>query len=213
MKYVFAGIVVPASIIIPVTVAVARRHQWKNSFRFIFLYLCFSLAASIASRVMASRGINNMPLVHIDTIVEMLLFSLFFQAALPHRNQRRLIRICMLLFCILSLVNFSFFQSIYQFNTYTRPLEAILMISISLLYWLQPDRDEEAHERWIDIPENWIVSGILLYFASAMFLFIFSNYLIDQFSKQANIFIWNLHAAIVLLMYGLFTIGFYKCKK
>jgi signal transduction histidine kinase len=213
MKYVFAGVIVPASIIIPVAVAIARWRQWKGAFTSIFLYLCFSLAANIASRIMAGHGINNMPLLHVDTIVEMLLFGLFYVKLFRRRKQRQLIRISLALFCLFNLVNFIFIQSIYQFNTYPRPIEAILMISFSLICWWQPEAEERINERWADIPENWIISGILFYFSSAMFLFIFSNYLIHQFSKQANIFIWNLHAAMVMLMYLLFTLGFYKCEK
>ncbi|MCG2616164.1 hypothetical protein LZZ85_17840 [Terrimonas sp. NA20] len=213
MKYIFAGIIVPASIIIPVITAIVKWRKWNNAFGFIFLYLCFSLAANIASHIMARHGINNMPLLHADTIIEMLLFGFFFIKLFKERRVRQFIGICLVLFCLFTLINFLFIQSIYQFNTYPRPVEAILIISFALIYWWQGDFDQVSEERWTDIPVNWIISGILLYFSSTMFLFIFSNYLIHQFSKQANIFIWNLHAAMAMLMYLLFSIGFYKCRK
>jgi hypothetical protein len=213
MKYLFAGIIVPASIIIPVITAIVKWRKWDNAFYFIFLYLCFSLAANIASHIMASNGINNMPLLHVDTIVEMLLLGFFFIKLFRQRRMRQLVRSCLALFCLFNIINFLFIQSIYQFNTYPRPVGAILIISFCLAYWWQGNFEQVAEEKWTDIPTNWIISGMLLYFSSTMFLFTFSNYLIHQFSKQANIFIWNLHAAIAMLMYLLFTVGFYKWRK
>jgi hypothetical protein len=177
------------------------------------LYLCITTASNIASRILAANHTTNMPLLHAYTLVEMFLFSIFFIHAFQSRQIKLLIRVLVALFSLFCIINFSFFQSILQFNTYTRPVEAIIIIFLSLLYWWKPGKPDEDERKWSAISENWIISGTLLYFSSALFLFIFSNYLLDQLSIRANKFIWNLHGAIVIFMYLLFAIAFLKSNK
>ena len=150
-----------------------------------------------------------MPLLHFDTLVETILLLLFFKAIIVCKGVY-LIEVLMVLFPVLCLINFSFFQSIHNFNTYTRSLEAVIFIALSALYWLVANPAEEANSKWTDIGNNWIVSGLLLYFSSSLFLFVFSKFLAEQYDRQVNFFIWNLHAACVMIMYFLFAKGLSK---
>jgi hypothetical protein len=213
MKYIFMGIIVPWSAIIPILAAIVRHRHLNTKCWFIFLYLCWTTTLNIVSNIRADNGLNNLRLLHADTVVEMLLFSGFFIYAFQSRQIKTFIRVLVVLFPLFCIINFTFIQSIDQFNTYTRPVEAIIFIILSLLYWWKTGKTEDGEGQWVDISENWFVSGNLLYFSSALFLFIFTNYLIGLGNKNASMLIWNLHAAIVLIMYLFFTIGFLKCKK
>lgn len=213
MKYIFMGIIVPYSAIIPLAVAIIRHRHLNTKCWYIFLYLCITTASNIASRILAANHTTNMPLLHVYTLVEMFLFSIFFIHAFPSRQIKFFIRILVALFSLFCIINFTFIQSIYQFNTYPRPIGAIIIIILSMLYWWKTGKSDDDERKWIDITENWIISGILIYFSSTLLLFIFSNYLVDQFSIKANKFIWNLHGAMVIFMYLLFTVAFLKSKK
>ena len=115
----------------------------------------------------------------------------------------------MVIFPVICIVNFSFFQSIYTFNTHTRPLEAVLITFFCLLYFYK----EDFTENWIDNPTNWFNIGILIYFPTACIIFILSNYLVFvRMNKEMNTMIWNIHAVFVMLMYLIWAKGFNLLK-
>jgi len=212
MKYFFAGILVPASAVIPVLVAFGRRQKLAARHWILFAYLIVALLGNILGRYLAQQGLRNTPLFHLHTIVEMVLFCLFFRTLFREKLIRNIIVAVAILFTLYCIVNFVFLQSIYSFNTYTRPIEAIVLILLCVIYWWKTGTVEN-NSPWTAIADNWAVGGILFYFSSALFLFIFSNYLLQHVSKQANVLVWNIHAGIVLLMYLLLTITFLKSDR
>lgn len=213
MSYLFMGVIVPCAVVIPLAVVIRKYNNITRACTYILYYLCFTALANITSQILASYNISNMPLLHTDTLLETILFLLFFKEIVPDKTVVMAINIMMMFFPAVCIINFSFLQSIYNFNTYTRPLEAIIFIALSTMYWLSENATENQNSSWADTSSNWIVSGMQLYFASTFFLFIFSNFLAEKYNKQVNIFIWNLHAAFVLVMYLLFAKGLSKCKR
>lgn len=212
MTDIFMGIIVPAAVAVPICVAVKKYRCLSKGDRYLFGYLWFTAAANLAAQLMATRYINNMPLIHLDTLIETVLFLLFFKYTLHRKNLDTWINGILIAFPLLCVFNL-FFQSIYSFNTYTRSLEAIILTAVSGIYWMQgPQNANAATQRWTSIGSNWMVSGIQLYFASTMFLFIFSNFLIANSAQETNILLWNIHAGVTLVMYLFFTKGFSKCK-
>ncbi|MBL7757338.1 MAG: hypothetical protein JNL59_08090 [Chitinophagaceae bacterium] len=212
MKYFFAGILVPASAVIPVCFALGRRQQLAVRHWILFAYLIITLLGNILARYLAQHGIRNTPLFHLHTIVEMVLFSFFFRTLFREKIIRAVIIVVAIVFSLYAVVNFIFLQSIYSFNTYTRPIEAITLILLCVMYWWKGETAEDDRP-WTAIADNWAVSGIFFYFSSALFLFIFSNYLLQHVSKQANVLVWNIHAGIVLLLYLLLAVTFLKSKR
>ncbi|KQC01745.1 hypothetical protein AQF98_05070 [Pedobacter sp. Hv1] len=101
-------------------------------------------------------------------------------------------------------MNFTFLQSIYTFNTYTRPLEAILITFFCLLHLYKSG----FSENWLRQPNNWFNGGILIYFPAAFIIFILSNYLTKSSNSSMNTMVWNIHAALVLFMYLIWARGF-----
>lgn len=221
MRDMFMGIIVPGAIIIPIAVAIKKYRVLTKGYRYLFIYLWFTAIANLSAQLMAANYINNMPLIHLDTLVETVLLVLFFKHTLHQKDLTVLINGVLIVFPVLCILNL-FFQSIYSFNTYTRSLEAIILTAFCGIYWLSgtesgnnvpgPESTSDAALTWTEVSGNWIVSGIQLYFASAMFLFIFSNFLMFNSAQQTNILLWNMHAGITLVMYLFFAKGFSKCK-
>jgi hypothetical protein len=92
-------------------------------------------------------------------------------------------------------------------------VEAIILIALCAVYWWQ-GTEEDSEKSWGNIPNNWIVTGLMLYFAGAFFLFLLFNYFISpQAIKKVNSIILDVHATLVLIMYLLMTVGLLKCRK
>ena len=200
MKYIFMDTIVPCSALIPIVAAIARHRHLNTKCWFIFLYLCYATILNIVSSRLADKGLNNMPVLHADTIIEMLLFSVFFIHAFQSRQIKIFIRVLVVLFPLFCIINFKFFQSIYQFNTYTRPVAAIIFIILSQLYWWKSGKREDDERQWRDISENWFVSAILLYFSSAITFIRGSD---SQLLLQVGYFKGLLSFSLLISNYGL----------
>ena len=213
MKYIYAGIIVPASIIIPIGAGLIKRSHKHKRLKIIFFYLVFAGIIDIVERLLGSRHINNLPLLHFYTLVEFLFILRFFQLILNNLNllAYRLIAILMYLFSVFCIINFIFFQSIFQFNSYPRPIAALIIIGLSMFYF--SSRGEPGDQlSWINDPLNWMVSGLLVYFGSSLFHFAFLNILYEKASLKVNFIFGTIHATLVMVMYLLFAVGFLNAK-
>jgi hypothetical protein len=208
MHHPFLSIITPASILVPIGAGIARYRVATAAIRTIFYFLIVTVIISLISILLIVYHRTNTAVIHADTIIESLFLLRFYYLVVKRPALRRWIRLTAILFPVLCLVNVLFLQSLQRHNTYTRPLEALIFIALSMYWWGYGGED------WLGAggSEDWFVSGLLLYFSSAFFLFLFSNFLAEKYSLSVNILIWNIHASLTILMYLLFTIGFVKCK-
>jgi hypothetical protein len=206
------GYIVPLAILLPIGAALLDgKKVTRSAYAVLLLYLLLTALVSIVSKVLLLYKITNIPLIHTDTLMEVVLLLIYLRKVLKHPVVLKAVDLLTILFPLYCLVNFIFLQSIYTFNTYTRPVGAILLILLCMGYWWESGNEEEPLT-WRANPHNWFVSGILLYFSSSLFLFVFSNYLTAHSSLESNILVWNIHATLVLIMYLIFTLGFLNVK-
>lgn len=211
----FMGLIVPASVLIPISIALIKYKRADRVLLLIFYYLLLDGAVNLIAVVLSDYQINNLPLLHIYTILEFLLLSFFYIKILKDPLARNIIKFLMLIFPVLCVINFLFFQSIFRFNTYTRPLEVLLIMAYCLTYFAQANEANDI-KAWSSNSIIWINIGILLYFSGALFVYSFSNLTTAYTSpkyKLVNLFIWDIHAGLLLCMYLLFSWGFYICRK
>jgi hypothetical protein len=212
---IFMGLIVPASVLIPISVALIKYRWVDRVLLLIFYYLLLDGIVNLFGVVLFRSHINNLPLLHIYTVLEFLLLSFFYTKLLKGVLARNIIRFLMVLFPLLCIINFTFFQSILRFNTYTRPLEILLIMGYSLAYFAQANEANEV-KSWSSNSLIWVNIGIVLYFSGALFIYSFSNFTTAYTSpkyQSLNLFIWDIHAALLLCMYLLFSWGFYICRK
>jgi hypothetical protein len=209
--FLYTGVIVPASVTIPVGIAVSRYRYVRKPLRSILLYLIVAGTINGIAAFLAYRKVNNLPLLHIYTMIELVLLMRFYRQVITNPAIRRWALLTALIFPVICIINFLFFQDIHTFNSYTRPLESIILITFGIIY-LGQQTDHEPVRGWGIPPETWIVIGMLLYFSSALFQFIFSNVVSNRASLGTRLLIWDIHASLVLIMYFLFATGFAKCK-
>jgi hypothetical protein len=203
--------IVPGSILIPLIWFASGYRRMGAPERLIALYLLISGLINLAALLLSTHNLSNLWLLHIYTAVEGTLLLLFFRVILANRKIRRVILLLVVAFPIVCLLNALCWQSSAVFNTYTRPVEALLCVGLAACYWLQDSG--EHHDKWGSDPRNWEVTGLFIYFASSFLLFLFSNVLLSRSASPANSRLWDLlwaaHATLVLVMYLLITVGFH----
>ena len=208
---IYQGFFVPASIAVPVTVAIRRYRFAGKGPRGILWYLLVSGFINGIAIILSFLRTNNLPLLHVYTVIELVLLGQFFSYSFRSAFMRNWIRGIQLVFVLLCTVNFCFIQSLYIFNSYTRPLEAIVIICLSLLY-LYSLTGPDAAVPWTTLPEVWIAAGLLIYFSTSFSEFTFANVVSVKASRSVKLLIWNIHDTMVLIMYLFFAKGFTQCK-
>jgi hypothetical protein len=214
MKIDFTGVILPLSMLFPLFIALLRWRFLPAQSKYIFMYILATvLINSTAIAIGKFLHKNNMPLVHLLTAVDIVILLFYYKALLHHQHRFKLYLALAAIFVAFCIINAIFFQSIYTYSSYTRSVEAIICLLFALNYFARLASDTTTAVKVIRQPDFYFNAGIFLYFSGAFMLFIFSNFVITGLTKANFFIIWNIHGALVLLMYILFCIGFLLCKK
>lgn len=178
----------------------------------VFIFL--SVLIQIISSFLWFKSINNLPLLHIYVAVGFVSISWFYSAILQDFINKRLIWGTAILFTAFTIINSTFFQPPYTFNSYALTVQAILIIILSLSTFLLLLNDIVKGKRMHLIGSiNWINSGLFIYYTSSILIFYFGDYFTRTFPVFLNQYTWALHAVFSMLMYGCFFIGLWKRPK
>lgn len=210
MKHVYVLLIVPATIIIPLLMGLIKGSYKQKGLKVIFLYLVFAGLTEVTERVLGAFDINNLPLLHFYTVVEFLFIMAFFRLAL-NKAAIKAINIIMVAFPVLCLLDLVFIQSIFQYNTYPRPIAALIIIGFCLFYFFKRG-EAENQSPWVTEPFNWIVTGLLVYFSSSLLHFAFLNIIYEKATREIYFLFGAIHATLVMVMYLLFAVGFSNAK-
>src|SRR5258706_12824282 len=149
MSHIFIGIIAPSTILIPIGAAVYKYVRMPLTLRYIFFYLVISACINLVAIILSYQSINNLPLLHLLTLFELFFLLYYFSGLFERKISITLKYVCWmsLLFC---LVNTVWLQSIFSFNSYARGLEAIIIILVSLLYFVRvSERQKTSWEIFI----------------------------------------------------------------
>lgn len=206
----FLAKIVPLSILLPLIIGLLKYKNADKASRLLVIYLVVSGLINLLALILVQFRMQNLPLLHIYTLVEAVLIFAYFRTIFTDHRIKKILTYAMIIFPVVCVINFTFIQSIFSFNTYTRPLEAILITFFCLLYFYKSG----FTENWLNQPINWYNMGILMYFPVACIIFILSNYLVfAKANKAMNTLVWQVHGALVLMMYIIWARGFSLVKK
>jgi hypothetical protein len=213
MRFVYLAYIVPGSVVLPILSFGFRRRKASAAGKTLFAYLIAASLLNFTAILLATHNRSNLWVLHLYTVVEALLLLRFYYLILVHPVIRLLIGVMMVLFPLGCVADVLFLEPASGFNTYPRSIEAVLFILLSVGYWLDAGSDG-AYASWAGDPINWMISGLLLYFASDFLLFLCSDFLLKAAQAGKNHVFWHvawvINGSLVLLMYVLFAIGFRK---
>lgn len=201
----------PWIIIAPFLLSVVRYKHLSKALKIITWYLMLSVVTQAVSLILWKKSINNLPLLHVFTVLEFaLLFAYYsFQSKLLTRFWFYLIPVLFLLFALLD----SFvLENLYSFNIYTRSLEAFIFIGCSIHWFIHSLTIESK----VIVPQQnalkYINAGFFIYFSGSLILFAFSNY-INHLGRPLLMNIWTLHTLLLIVLYLFIFTGFCKTNR
>ncbi len=169
---------------------------WK----YFSMFLVFSLIIEISSHVIWSKnnpfGItNNLFLLHILTLGEFILLSLFYNQMYKEVSTwQKNAGLFVLIVSGLIVANSLFIQPLYKFNTNARTLSQAIIIAYAVGYYLQATNEKLGKfSKGINI----INAGVLLYYTGSFFIFMFGNVLLGL-EPRHNLF-WLTNALLYLV--------------
>ncbi len=211
---IFGTVIVPLSILLPLCIGAIRYRALTASAKLGYWYIIASaIFTSIALVVGRYLHQNNLPYMHLFTIIELAMVVLFYKVLFAPGTYNRLYYGIILLFTLLCIVNAVFFQSIYTYNSYTKSIEAIICILFAMKYFASIASGNSSVVKMLRCPDFYLNAAFFLYFSGGFMLFVFSNFIITNLSLNDFFTIWTIHAALVLIMYLLISIAFLLCKK
>ena len=148
---------------------------------------------------MAARGINNLPFLHLFTVLEFVFLIFFYKKAFNRINVPFNVGLLTGIFVVLAIVNAAFFENIWSFNTNLRTLESLILILVSAYFMFSLLAKSEV--LYITDYPNFLASAaIMFYFSGALFLFASSRVFLENWMSYYPA-IWSIHS--------FFNIGFH----
>ena len=195
--------------LLSIIIFLINRLKYSKEFGWIISYLFFNLIISILAGYFWKREMNNLPLLHLNTLIEFFLFSVFYKYLLIDLDWfRKNIWGFIVVVCLMIIGNSIFFESIYTFNINSKTLVQIILIGYSVLYIysysikLENVNPEKQAIRLIN-------AAVLIYYASSLFIFLFGNVFLKNDIKMHQGF-WVVNAGLNLIFQLIILFGIWK---
>ncbi len=186
---------------------------WRKGFpplaQRLGLYVLLSATVEISNWALIMNGSikNNLPVLHVYTLIEIGLLLWCFSAIIRGLNFYLIVTL-FLGFVALEIWLIQDWQPLEVYNTVVRSLESVLFILLSVIYFAKTIWNMHV-EHLTQEPEFWFCTALLLYFSGNLIIFGFSNMMNQSPLIQQ---VWILHSILNLVLNGLFSIGLWKAQ-
>ncbi|MBO2008347.1 hypothetical protein [Hymenobacter negativus] len=192
-----------APVVVASAMAAVRFRHLSPPLRYLAVLVWFTLLIEILTRVRAVQQQSNLFVLPFDTLVEFGLLAWVYRQALWPSAVSRWVPAVVGVFSLVALLSYAEPAGLARFNTGQRFAESLLVLGLVLLYFYKVIRELTILHLERE-PLFWISVGLLLYFSGNVFIFISSNYII-QYSKALSLKMWDIHAWLYMVLYGLYA--------
>jgi hypothetical protein len=198
----------PWAIFVPWIIALVKLRGYSPALKTLFYYLTLAVGTNLLSFILWKMKKNNLPVLHVYTVVEYLVLLRFYYLILKGFLPGNFFLTLAVIFPLFSIADSLFIENIRSFNTYSRSIEALIFIFLSVCWYVKTVSDTESNNN-TNRPFNYIAGGLLIHFAGSVVLFSFRD-LISQLTRSFLMNVWSLHTLVQFVMYIFITIGLWK---
>jgi hypothetical protein len=202
----------PWIIIAPFLLSVVRYNRLSKALKIMTWYLMLSVITQAVSLLLWKKSINNLPLLHVFTVLEFFLLFAYYSFQSKPLFTRVWFYLILFLFLLFALLDAFVLENLYSFNIYTRSVEAFIFIGCSV-HWFISSLTLES--KVIFREQNalkYMNAGFFIYFSGSLILFAFSNY-INHLGRPLLMNIWTLHTLLLIVLYLFIFTGFCKTSR
>jgi len=183
------------------------RTKLTTPFRWLFYFLIWNFIIEVLALVFMKLGMNNLPLLHIYTLGEFILFSFFYKSLL-HKPVvlKKVFPYLVGAIVLLIVLNSVFIQSIYTFNTYAKSAVQIIIIGFAILYFYNLIENRSLSQKKAK-GLRLVNSAVIIYYSGSLFVFMY-GFSIDV--SKPYIMLWAFNATLNLIFQLLILKGLWK---
>ena len=197
--------------LLPLIIGLFYIKKLNPPIKVIWVYCLLSVISERIIFFLWKHHVNNMPFFHVFTVLEFLLFYLFFKLELGDSFDKIYVKVIAIAFPLFCIVNGVFFQNILEINTNTRPLEAAILIFFTgrgMILSLAPN----MIPKFVFSYFVWVCGALLIYFSGSFLLFILTKSL-NNSNLSAYKIGWSFHAVLNIIFYCFLSIAIWKHPK
>ncbi len=209
----YSGIAAVFVLSITVVLCALQFNKLEIPLRRLFYFLIWNLVIELLARVFMYSGINNIPLLHLYTVGEFILFSWFYKSLItkPSSLLRRF-GAFMIIGVALLVINSLLFQGIYDYNPIAKTAVQIIIISYAVIYFYNLT-ENHSESSSIEKSLSLINSAILIYYSGSLFIFMTSQ-MLKTYPEWRAVF-WAFNAVLniifqLLILWGVWIAVFRK---
>lgn len=194
-------------IILPLLAGILSFKKNTAANRILVFHIMVSAVFTVVYAILWHRKQNNLPLLHMYTVIEFIFLSVYYALVFPWKQVKTAMIVLVFLFTGFAVCNTCYLQGIYEFNSYARALEAFILLvygGLGFYFLLNRPQQESLYRSSF----FWINIGYFLYFAASLFLFLVTGYMV--LGASIALYAWAIHALVMLFMYILVSIGLWK---
>lgn len=190
------------SFIISLVVYSSPRHPYLKLFP---PFLFASLVTEFSGNYLKSIHEPNTFIYNFFSVIEFVFYMILISLIIKNKMTKKIIRLCSLLYVIVSVGNILFFQGIKHFHTVTYSLGCLIIVIICIYYFLEIFSSPRSVKLSAD-PAFWICSGLLFFYCCGFPLYAFLNFWAG-FKWMRKSFT-DIVSILNVFLYSLFVISF-----
>lgn len=201
---------------IPLTIIILFRMKGKG-IRYPIIYVFMALVLNSAATLIPFY-LNTLPswlqsnnlFYNMHSITKVVLFSLYF-ISLGLIKPGWVTKIILPLYIIFVLINLILINSMSTMNISLFTAESIVLLVLSLLYFISSLRDE-SNNNWIRHPSFLIAAGVSLYEALTFFIFLFYYPLAEKYPELGKLTM-KIYSISFIIFCILLALALYRSRK
>lgn len=205
-------IVSQASVLLPILIGLFYYKRLTIPFRVLFysilIFLGFEFVASITRIVYH----NNMPGLHVFTIVQLIAFSVIYYLDFQdNRVLKRLILVNVIIALFIAILDAFFVNDIWHHNTLSRSYCSASVVIYTLVYFYRLFQKDTTKYSW-EFPMFWVSIGALIYSAINILYFMLKQYLLMK-ATSIETFSYYVFLSTNIVTYCLYAQSFRCFRK
>jgi hypothetical protein len=193
------------SSVIPLAIGLWKHRHLDQTLKVLLALAGLTFVTEMTMLSLTNYGYRNLWLIHFFTPIQYSLLAWIFAAWIQDRKARRAIKVSIPLFWMWSAIVFLWIEQTTSFSTYSRSLEAFLVVTISAYALIELSKREVAS--LLTFPAFWVCIAVLVYFTGSAVIYASSNILLEL-SLEALTIAWTAKGGLNILANLFLGIGF-----
>lgn len=206
-----AELFMPAMVLLLVYI---MRPEKDKQLRLVIIYTACCLAIYTVTVIFSLNKVRNLYIYHFFSLFEFAILGYYLLGLIQKRQNTPLFYISITAYFILWVVNIIFFEPLTSFNCNTAGIACLLLLLMCMFHLLSLSKGEEILY-FQNLPSFWIVSGIMVYAALSLLVYLSYTYYIITEKKDEGNDLWNIASVATIIKFALISVGLlcYKRKQ